>query len=49
MIESQVLMGTLLSRFRGRLVDSAEIMPQARVTLRSSRQVDLRLEEAPLA
>ena len=49
MIESQILMGTLLSRFRGRLADLAEIRPQPRVTLRTSRAVNLQLEVAPLA
>lgn len=49
MIESQIIMGTLLSRFRARLADPAPIMPQPRVTLRTSRPVELRLEHAPLA
>ena len=49
MIESQIIMGTLLSRFRARLADPAPITPRPRVTLRTSRPVELRLEPAPLA
>lgn len=49
MMEAQIIMGTLLSRFRGRLADSAPVVPQPRVTLRTSRPVVLRLERAPLA
>lgn len=49
MIESQIIMGTLLSRFRVRLADSSPIVPRPRVTLRTSRPVALRLERAPLA
>jgi cytochrome P450 len=49
MIESQLIMGTLLSRFRARLADPAPITPKPRVTLRPSRPVELRLERAPLA
>jgi len=48
MIESQIIVGTLLSRFRVRLADPAPIRPQPRVTLRTSRPVVLRLESAPL-
>jgi len=44
MIESQIIMGTLLSRFRTRLADPAPITPHPRVTLRPSRPVMLRLE-----
>ena len=49
MIEAQIIMGTLLGRFRARLADPAPITPKARVTLRPSRPVELRLERAPLA
>jgi cytochrome P450 len=49
MIESQIIMGTLLSRFRARLADPAPITAKPRVTLRPSRPVVLRLEWAPLA
>ena len=49
MIESQIIMGTLLSRFRARLVDPAPIVPKPRVTLRTSRPVELRPERATLA
>jgi cytochrome P450 len=49
MIESQIIMGTLLARFRARLADPSPIMPKPRVTLRTSRPVELRLEPAPLA
>jgi cytochrome P450 len=49
MIESQIIVGTLLSRFRARLADPAPLTPQPRVTLRTSRPVELRLEPAPLA
>jgi cytochrome P450 len=49
MIESQIIVGTLLSRFRVRLADPAPIRPQPRVTLRTSRPVVLRLELTPLA
>ena len=49
MLESQIIAGTLLSRFRVRLADPAPIMPQPRVTLRTSRPVVLRLEPSPLA
>ena len=49
LIESQIIMGTLLARFRARLADPSPITPQPRVTLRTSRPVTLRLERAPLA
>jgi cytochrome P450 len=49
MIESQIIMGTLLSRFRARLADPAAITPLPKVTLRTSRPVVLRVERAPLA
>ena len=45
-LESQIIMGTLLSRFRARLDDPAPITPKPRVTLRTSRPVVLRLERA---
>lgn len=48
MIESQIIVGTLLARFRVRLADEAPVDPQPRVTLRTSRPVVLRLERAPL-
>ena len=48
MIESQLIMGTLLSRFRARLADPAPITPRGRFTLRPSRPVELRLARAPL-
>jgi len=48
MIESQIVTGTLLSRFRARLADPTPIIPKPRVTLRTSRPVELRLERAPL-
>jgi len=47
-LESQIIMGTLLARFRARLADPAPITPKPRVTLRTSRAVVLRLERAPL-
>jgi hypothetical protein len=49
MIESQIIVGTLLSRFRVRLADPRPIIAEPRVTLRTSRPVVLRLERAPLA
>jgi cytochrome P450 len=49
MIEAQLIMGTLLSRFRIRLADPAPITPKPQVTLRPSRPVALQLERAPLA
>jgi cytochrome P450 len=48
MIESQIIVGTLLARFRVRLADEAPVDPQPRVTLRTSRPVVLRLEQARL-
>ncbi|MFM1902523.1 MAG: hypothetical protein RLZZ440_423 [Planctomycetota bacterium] len=48
LIESQIIVGTLLSRFRVRLADSGPILPEPRVTLRTSRPVVLQLESAPL-
>lgn len=48
MIEAQIIMGTLLSRFRGRLATPDDVRPEPRVTLRPSRSVILKLEEAPL-
>jgi cytochrome P450 len=48
-IESQIIVGTLLSRFRIRLADAAPLKPEPVVTLRPSRPVILRLEHAPLA
>ncbi|MGI9177729.1 MAG: cytochrome P450 [Pirellulales bacterium] len=47
-MEAQIIMGTLLCRFRARLADPETIMPQPRVTLRTSRPVVLRLEPASL-
>jgi cytochrome P450 len=49
MIESQIIIGTLLARFRARLANPSPITPKPRVTLRPSRPVELRLEPAPLA
>jgi cytochrome P450 len=49
MIESQIIVGTLLSRFRIRLADATAPTPRPQVTLRTSRPVVLRLERAPLA
>lgn len=43
-IEAQVIMGTLLSRFRARLADPSPVTPKPRVTLRTSRPIVLRLE-----
>jgi cytochrome P450 len=48
-IEAQIIMGTLLSRFRARLADPSPVAPRPRVTLRTSRPIVLRLEWAPLA
>jgi cytochrome P450 len=48
MIESQIIVGTILARLRPRLADPAPVEPQPRVTLRTSRPVVLRLEPAPL-
>lgn len=49
MIESQIIMGTLLWRFRARLADPDPVLPEPRVTLRTSRPVILRLERALLS
>lgn len=49
MIESQIIAGTLLARFRMRLADSGTIEARPRVTLRTARPVVLRLERAALA
>ncbi len=48
MIESQIIVGTILARLRPRLADSDPVLPQPRVTLRTSRPVVLQLEPAPL-
>ena len=45
MIESQIILGTLLSRFRIRVENAAEIRPKPKVTLRTDRPVFLRLEK----
>lgn len=47
-MQSQIIAGTLLSRFRARLADPSPVIPLPRVTLRTSRPVELRLERAPL-
>jgi cytochrome P450 len=44
MIESQIIVGTLLARFRVRLADPGPLEPEPRVTLRTSRPVILRVE-----
>jgi len=44
MIESQIIVGTLLARFRVRLADPGPLEAEPRVTLRTSRPVILRLE-----
>ncbi len=49
MIESQIIVGTILARLRPRLADPTPVEPQPKVTLRTSRPVVLRLEPAPLA
>lgn len=49
MIESQIITGTLLARFRVRLADATAVDPRPKVTLRTSRPVVLRLERAALA
>jgi cytochrome P450 len=46
LIESQIIVGTLLSRFCVRRADQTPIEPQPRVTLRTSRPVMLHLETA---
>jgi cytochrome P450 len=55
LIESQIIVGTLLSQFRVRLADSGPITPEPRVTLRTSRTprsvehaADQRIPHAPL-
>jgi hypothetical protein len=48
MIESQIIVGTIVARLRPRLADPAPVLSQPRVTLRTSRPVVLRLEPAPL-
>ncbi|MFM7205630.1 MAG: cytochrome P450 [Planctomycetaceae bacterium] len=49
MIESQIIVGTILARLRPRLADPEPVEPRPRVTLRTSRPVVLRLEPAALA
>jgi cytochrome P450 len=49
MIESQIIVGTILARLRPRLADPTPVEPQPRVTLRTSRPVVLRLDSAPIA
>jgi len=44
MMESQIILGTLLARFRARLWDPADVHPRAVVTLRPDRPILLRLE-----
>lgn len=46
LIESQIIVGTLLSRFCVRCADQTPIEPQPRVTLRTSRPVMLHLKTA---
>jgi len=45
MMESQIILGTLLNRFRIRVENAAEIRPKPKVTLRPDRPVLLRLEK----
>jgi cytochrome P450 len=45
MIESQIIVGSLLARFRIRLADPEPVTPTPQVTLRTSRPVLLRLEK----
>ena len=45
MIESQIILGTLLSRFRTRLANPDTIVPQTQVTLRPDQTVLLALEK----
>jgi cytochrome P450 len=45
MIESQIILATLLSRFRARLWESADIRPRPIVTLRPEKPVLLQLEK----
>jgi cytochrome P450 len=49
MIESQIIVGTLVAKFRARLADPAPVLPEPRVTLRTSRPVLLRLERRTVA
>ena len=49
MIEAQIIVGTLLSRFRARLADPSPIKPRPQITLRPSRPVILTLDVAPVA
>ena len=44
-VEMQIIVGTMLSRFRVRRADHTPIEPQPRVTLRTSRPVMLHLEK----
>ena len=44
MMESQIILGTLLGRFRARLWDAADVHPRAIVTLRPARPILLRLQ-----
>ncbi|MFZ9855716.1 MAG: cytochrome P450, partial [Limisphaerales bacterium] len=44
LMESQILLGTLVGRFRTRLWNPDPILPKAQVTLRPDRPVLLRLE-----
>ena len=44
MMESQIILGTLLARFRARLWNPADVHPRAVVTLRPDRPILLRLE-----
>jgi len=48
MIESQIIVGSILARLRPRVADPEPVEPRPRVTLRTSRPVVLRLESAPL-
>jgi cytochrome P450 len=45
MIESQIILGILLSRFRTRLATQDTIAPQTQVTLRPDQPVLLALEK----
>ena len=44
MMESQIILGTLLGRFRARLAEPGPVPPSCQVTLRPSRPVMLQLE-----
>lgn len=48
LIESQIIVGTMLRRFRVRLADPTPIRPQPRVTLRPDRPVVLHVDAARL-